>query len=555
MEIEGRSVAILGGSGLVGRVIARRLLSFHPARIVIGALREGEARGAVGELEGEATGRGVELVPEWGDVFLRESHKLRSRAELLADAARRSELLDDLFEPLDEEVIGRSGLVNLLVRHRPEVVVDCINSSTAIAYQDVFDSARRMRERVASHGSLEPAEVEAHLSTLYLPQLIRHVQLLLEGLRRAGAKAYVKVGTTGTGGMGLNVPFTHSEERPSRPLLAKASLAGAQSLLLFLMGRTPDTPAIAEVKPAAAISWKRIGFGPIERGGKPIARYDAARAVPLTEAFGPEAEGRGAWRKVEETIESVYLDAGENGMFSTSEFETISSLGLMEIVTPEEIAAAVIDEIRGRPTGHDVVSALDAVVMGPSYRGGMLREAALQYMERLEREHGVRSVAFEMLGPPRLSKLLYEAAILEQLFSDVEAAAGLDPEETSSRAVELIESDDRLRTEMLSVGIPILLPQGDALLRGPAVQIEPPSGDAVDVDAWTSKGWVDLRPDSWVQWRERCRAFREAQESGPGPESGSVADLDLRAASGSIRAGTLAAFVVRVEDGGERTKR
>ena len=43
------------------------------------------------------------------------------------------------------------------------------------------------------------------------------------------------MGTTGTGGMGLNIPYTHSEERPSRVLLSKSAMAGAQSMLLFLM--------------------------------------------------------------------------------------------------------------------------------------------------------------------------------------------------------------------------------------------------------------------------------------------------------------------------------
>ena len=49
---------------------------------------------------------------------------------------------------------------------------------------------------------------------------------------------YLKVGTTGTGGMGLNIPFTHSEDKPSRVLLAKSAMAGAHSMLLFLLGRT-----------------------------------------------------------------------------------------------------------------------------------------------------------------------------------------------------------------------------------------------------------------------------------------------------------------------------
>ena len=159
---------------------------------------------------------------------------------------------------------------------------------------------------------------------LYLPQLIRHVQLILEGMRRAKTRVYLKIGTSGTGGMGLNVPFTHSEERPSRSLLAKASVAGAHSLLLFLMARTPDAPVVKEVKPTAAIAWQRVAFGPVMRGRRPIPRYDAVAPVVLEEAL--EEPTTGMCERLEDAIESVWLDAGENGLFSLAEFEAISEL-------------------------------------------------------------------------------------------------------------------------------------------------------------------------------------------------------------------------------------
>ena len=106
------------------------------------------------------------------------------------------------------------------------------------------------------------------LDALYMPRLIRHIQVMYRGMVDVRARAYVKVGTTGTGGMGLNIPYTHSEERPSRVLLSKTAMAGAQSMLLFLMARTPGAPITKEIKPAAVIAWKRMGFGPIVRGGK-----------------------------------------------------------------------------------------------------------------------------------------------------------------------------------------------------------------------------------------------------------------------------------------------
>ncbi len=550
MDIRGKNILMLGGSGLVGIAMARKLLPLRPARLVIAALRRDEAEEGVVTLQQAPDSEGVEVVAEWGDILLRTSHRNDSRTAMLETDEGRAEILDDLLGHLREEDFKRNLLYHLLETHRPEIVIDCVNTATAIAYQDLFTSAGKLRDLMWSGGTPTVADIEAHLTTLYLPQLIRHVQVLMHGMREAKTQVYLKIGTSGTGGMGLNVPFTHSEERPSATLLSKSSVSGAHSALLFLMGRTPDSPVVKEVKPTAAVAWKRIGYGPVMRGGKAIQRFDCRTPVDLSEAFTASPDGRCV--DMGEAVESVWLDAGENGLFSLGEYETISSLGLMEVITAEEIADAAIAEIRGRPTGRDIVGALDAATMGPTYRGGAMRETALRYMEELEAEHGVRSVAFEMLGPPRLSKLLFEAEILNRLFADVREAAELDPEATASRAVDLIESDARLRSDILSIGIPILLPDGKRMLRGPKVSVVP---DGPAEPMWANRGWVDLRTDSWVRWRDRLVSYRGAVLDVPDAGHGSGTDLDVRARSGDIRPGALAAYVFRFEDEGERMKR
>ncbi len=129
---------------------------------------------------------------------------------------------------------------------------------------------------------------------------------------------------------------------------------------------------------------------------------------------------------------------------------------MMELVTPEDIADAVIREVRGQTTGLDIVSALDGAAMGPTYRGGVLRELALRRMEELENEFGRRSVAFEFLGPPRLTKLLFEAHLLERLYGTLGAAHELEPERAASQADELVQEDPDLRVAILSAGLAIL---------------------------------------------------------------------------------------------------
>src|SRR4029453_11483523 len=174
---------------------------------------------------------------------------------------------------------------------------------------------------------------------------------------KAGTRAYVKIGTSGTGGMGLKIPHQHSEEKPSRKLLPTSALAGAHTLLLFLLARTPGGPTTKEIKPAAAIAWKRIGYGEIRRGGRPVPLHAAhpvdAEYVQPGGRFRPLDPGRS--RPLGRNLESVFIDTGENGIFSLEEFAAITTSEQMEFVTPEEIADVVAHELMGGNTGHDVI--------------------------------------------------------------------------------------------------------------------------------------------------------------------------------------------------------
>lgn len=553
MHIQGARVLILGGSGLVGMAVARQLLPLGPAALTLSGLTREEAEDAVAEVRRHPDAGSVELIAEWGDLFVPEALKERRRGAILGDPEARAQLLDSLYGVLDDAALRGSAFGALLLRRRPGIIVDCINTATVFAYQNVFSSVAGLREKIGA-GAVGSDAIEEHLATLYLPQLIRHVQLALEAMRRVGTHSYLKIGTAGTGGMGLNVPFTHSEERPSRVLLAKASLAGAHTLLLFLMARTPDAPAVKEIKPTAAISWKRIAYGDVTRGGRPIPRVDAVRPIPLEQAFESAPDNDTIWRETGDVLRGVFLDAGENGLFSPAEFETLTALGLMEYITPEEIARDVVREIRGQPTGHDIVAALDAATSGPTYRAGVLRQAALGRMDELEREHAVESVAYEMLGPPRLSKLLFEAAILARLTGgDLAAAAALDTETAARAADELIRNDADLRTRILSIGIPILLSDGCGLLRGAAVKVEPETEEPDEHERLADNGWVDLRPVNWERWRARTAAM--LPDGSAGAEQGSGRDLEPWEAGRRIRPGALAAWVFRYEDNGERIKR
>jgi len=538
VEIKTKKVMVLGGWGLVGMAICRSLLEEEPEELIVLSLNQWEAEEAADDLQ-RYNKANTKIVPYWGNMFVRDKMQGLSRNDILENPQYRNWLIEDIMEDLNEEVLQRSFLYQTLNRFKPDVLIDCVNSATAVAYQDVFrgyynlkGELREVKEQKAYSDTLI-SEVEKILCTLYIPQLIRHVQILYEAMRKAKTGYYFKIGTSGTGGMGLNIPYTHSEEKPSRTLLSKTTVAGAHSLLLFLMARTPDAPITKEIKPTAAIAWKKIEYGVIRKGNQPVQLYDCPpeRAFELTDRL--EVESAEHCEELKDAVlKSVYVDTGENGIFSYGEFSAISSSGQMELVTPEEIAKNVVYEIKGGNTGHDVINALDNATMGPTYRAGLMRQAALEKMQQLMEEHQCNSIAFELLGPPRLSKLLYEAFLLRKVCVNMETVRKMSAAQLCEGTEEVIAKDRELRASILSIGIPILLPDGKRLLRGPKIKIPAFRGETTfevrpdKIDKWAHDGWVDLRESNMQAWKKRIELIFEEIESIPQDDTSSQYDRD-----------------------------
>jgi len=569
MDIQGKRIFILGGWGLVGRAISKRLIQRQPSQLIVTSLRQRETDEILEVLRPFGKKYGVEMHGEWGDVFVREEMKDVHRRDMYRDAGYRSQLLSDIYDDLSDDVLESSYLYRLIKKYQPHIIIDCINTATAFAYQNLFEKVALLRNEIHDSGGDIPntgsfvENVEQLMASQYIPQLIRHIQILHNAMTEVKTECYLKIGTSGTGGMGLNVPFTHSEEKPSKLLLSKSSVAGAHTMLLFLMGRTPDGPVIKEIKPSAAIAWKEIGYGKIRRHGEYIPMYDcqvedARRMDEYLEKY-PEKY----WEEIpDQVVESVYIDAGENGYFSAGEFAVITSEGLMEFVTPEEIASKVLMEIEGGNTGNDVIAALDASVLNPSYRAGVLRNKAIEKMQSLEDEHQTRSIAFELLGPPKITKLLYEIYMLKRITGDIYKIPDYESKTLSDKMVELLDTDDQLRQLIISIGTGVLMPGGDRFLRGPVLSY--PRFEGVDVfdstpervNHWADNGWLDLREQNMDTWRARMEKIISMMQEDSEEDFSSEYyhqhkyEFDI----GSTELGTIVSWILDREENGARIK-
>jgi hypothetical protein len=146
----------------------------------------------------------------------------------------------------------------------------------------------------------------------------------------------------------------------------------------------------------------------------------------------------------------------------------------------------------------------------------VLRQTALDKLARIEEETQSHSVALGQLGPPELSKLLYEAHLLRLNYQTLRNVLETTATELSETLYSFIMENELLRTQITSIGVPILAPDGQQLIRGPRINIPESIYHEVDLsaeemDAWAQKGWVDLRPSNSKTWQARFERMRRTQ--------------------------------------------
>jgi hypothetical protein len=527
------TVLILGGGGMVGVQVAREVArELSPKRIVIAAVSEAEVKSALEFLRGQL-GDGIELAGEWGNIFVPEELKDIDRVSVVENREYYDKLFDAVFRR--EVSYQTSALYQLVAKYQPEIVIDSINTATAISYQNEFELAIETKELIDGFrdrtGDIPRDELEPLFATIRklliaqgIPQIARHILLLNETLKNTDVQIYVKVGTTGTGGMGLNIPYTHSEDKPSLTLLAKSAIGFAHTGLLFLMARTPggsqndQSVIVKELKPGAMIGFRRVEKRHIGVRGE---TGKAFLVEPHEETLGAQLQLRDdaqydRFEGRDVPLEVIGADTGENGFFSIGEFQAITFPRQMEYVTPEEVARTVVLEILGASTGRDVLAAIDGAITEPSYRAGVLRDHAIRQMQTLEAQKRgeVPSIAVGHLGPPRLSKLLAEGYLIRQAAGTAKIVeiAAIDAAEMQRRVEDYLAANPAVTSTIVRVGTPILRERDGRLTitRGPRISIPPVVAgrsvaelNAERIEQYAASGWVDLRLSNFERWQQR----------------------------------------------------
>lgn len=469
MEISGKRVLVLGATGLVGRNVVARLVSEEPKSITAVALP--------GSISPQNTGPLSSQLIEWVWV--------------------------DLFSDILETTYTTTKLFQTILSHQPDIVIDCVNSATAFAY-------KRINAKDKDGDDLRI--------------LTRHARCLFEALCAANTKVYLKVGTTGSGGMGYDMPFTHGEESPSDELLRKVAFAGAQTMLLFFQSRAKKGPLIKEVKPAATIAGNvTIDNLANSKGTLQVQDCDPSQPYIITDGWDL-ASHRGV-RFPQGSLVVATIDNGESGRYGLEEFRLLADQHQMQFVMVNEVVDQIMAELKEGSGKNILMSIANALIEG-SYNSGRNFEEIERQVHTFENQSDVPSTAFGELGPSRVTKLITEIDILSRIYGNPFKIIEMTTETISKDAEEFIKSNVEYRRMLITTGMPILLSNGCSMLVGDhtRVQFAPDSQLSLEenIDIQANQGWIDFRTTHWAWWQLKLKDLNQQKSQNPNRWPGQI---------------------------------
>lgn len=545
MNIKDSTMLFLG-AGQVGTEAARQCAALRPNTLVIHCLTKDEADEAIATLHAKLDGGShrPNLVSSYGNAFW--PAKFVGQTVIAPGSDDEEKLVSFLYGQLTPKLVTGSLLYQIIEKYRPDFIVDGINTATAVGYrQCIYDA---VRNALATEDTTRQ-NILAIARSAPEPQLVRFVQILKAAMQDFRVGRYIKVSTTGLGGMGFNIRYTHGdlgEPGLSTKLLGKISAAGILHQLLWTLRHTPGFN-INLVIPAALIGWEVMGVRPQGSANGtlvPLVDCSPIDITSLDEFHLLDKLADSETFHAEGALQGVAVASGENGDYSWHDMAAITALGQMGCITKEEVAEAVVYTLQGQ-FRHCVLTAMDFAQMAESSRAFTVRKKLMEEMRTLVNDSGIPSASFMNLGP-RVAKHLWELEIISRVTHSLNEAASMNSAELGKKCEELITRHDLLRRTILTLDLPIVtenhlyLPMNGSRPR-----------TLQEVYNLADSRVVDLRQDKLQKWQRDFQAIVQAKEDNPPGLQGT--NLDQMNTTAPIEAGETLGLWFTMDGGGKKS--
>lgn len=499
-----KTVLVLG-VGQIGKAITKRIIAHKPDRIILHNLTKKESDYCFEYFSKNC--KDVEFIPSYGDVFLPfDFNKLTTIEEQIKN---KYDLLNFFYSDLSPEVLKKSTLYNLAQKWEPDLIIDAINSGTVLGNHYKPELILSKVSKSANADVDTSAEI---LLNDFVPKAINFVYSLKLVMEDFKIKKYLKVSTTGLGGMGMNMPYTHGDTPKSSlsfALMGKISAAGVLHQLLWNLSHTTHYN-ISLLIPSTFVGYDFTKFEPIETDIGLIKKINNPKRLKINEG-DTLTYSKGL---SDEYLEFPVVRAGENHVYSLYELSALTAVGQMEAITKEEVANAAMEDICGK-TNRNMLNYMDSGMLTSTFAGKVMVEKIKSEIKLLMQKNNSTSIATGNLGVT-VAKRLYELHIIKQVCKTVDELKNIDVKKLCDLVTENIENNKDLVIEMLSLGLPIVM-EDDTMFIG-EYSLFPDKGCDLTItkerlEKWIQVGWVDLRAENILFWKETITyVYNDAQK-------------------------------------------
>ena len=389
------------GTGQIGKAILNKMLLSNPQKIIIHNLTEEESIFICNKFKKKYPN--IEFIPSYGNIFMPYSLKDLSNRNLYD---KSEDIINYFYSEISQSIFEKSTIVTLIKKYEPSLIVDAINTATVLgnAYNPEYNFKCYHEDSSSCSTKLMVDD--------YTTKIINFVYSLKYGIETYNVEKYVKVSTTGLGGMGINMPYTHGDNPKinlSSALMGKIAASGVLHQLLWNLEHTMGNN-VSLIIPATFVGYDSVKSEPIETDKGLLFKRTVPKSYKITDTKKI---------KYNDTITDEYLKfpvvrAGENHVYSKMELNVLTAIGQMEGITKEEVANKVIDCIQGK-SSNDILLALNNAMLKPTYLG---REMIYDINNKFNNIKYSYGIATGNLGVT-LSKKLYELYLIKDAYPTV----------------------------------------------------------------------------------------------------------------------------------------
>ncbi len=472
-------IVLIIGTGQIGKAILNKIMLNNPMKVIIHNLTEEESNFVCAKYKEMYPN--IEFISSYGNIFMPYNLKDLNNRNLYD---KSEDIINYFYCEINQSILEKSTIVTLIKKYNPTLIIDAINTATVLgnAYNPEYNFKCYCEDPNSCSTKL--------LVDDYTTKIINFVYSLKYGIETYNVKKYVKVSTTGLGGMGINMPYTHGDNPKinlSSALMGKIAASGVLHQLLWNLEHTMGNN-ISLIIPATFVGYDSVKCEPIETDKGLLFKRVVPTSYKITDKNKIEYNN---------TITNEYLRfpvvrAGENHVYSKMELNVLTAIGQMEGITKEEVANKVIDCIQGK-SSNDILSSLNSAMLKPTYLG---REMIYDINNKFNDTKYNYGIATGNLGVT-LSKKLYELYLIKEAYPTVTM---LKNENIDNIVKQVnLQINDSILEEIITLGIPVLDNDynfyiGDYSLV-PNVN-EDNNLNKENIEKWSKIGWVDLRKDN-----------------------------------------------------------